>query len=235
MIRIYLGDDTEKARKDARAAFEAARNELQGGNTLYFDDLLFDLPQATEGFLAESLFGGENILYFDGILDHSDGEQFYRTILKDTDHRVFIREKDPGKDLTAFFARLGEVKEYKIAKKIEKRENSFAIADAIGARNKKNAWVEYEKTRKRGAAIEEVHGTVFWAFKSMYIAGSLTAAEAAKAGMKEYTYRNYHQFSKKYLGEELVTRLRELKEMYHLGHRGEVDMEHAMELLLLDL
>ena len=95
MIRIYLGEDTEKARRDARAAFEAARNEHVGGNTLYFDDILFDISQATEGFSAESLFGGQNIIYFDGILDHPDGEQFYRTILKETDHEVFVRERDP--------------------------------------------------------------------------------------------------------------------------------------------
>lgn len=235
MIRIYLGDDTETARKTARAAFEDARSADSTGNTVYFDDVLFDLPQAIEGFSAESLFGGQNILYFDGILDHPDGETFYRTILRETSHKVFVREKDPSKDLTAFFGRLGEVVEYKIAKKIEKRENSFAIADAIGARNKKAAWVEYEKTRKRGVSIEEVHGTVFWAFKSMYIAGVLSQSEASKAGMKEYTYRNYSQFSKKYLHGEILHRLTELKEMYHKGHRGEVDMEQSMELLLLDL
>ncbi len=235
MIRSYVGDDTEKSRREARAAFELARNESTGGNTLYFDDLLFDLAQAIEGFSAESLFGGENILYFDGILEHPDGEQFYRTILKETDHKVFVREKDPSKDLTAFFTRLGEIKEYRIAKKIEKRENSFAIADAIGARNKKIAWVEYEKTRKRGVSIEEIHGTVFWAFKSMWIAGGLSPSDAQHAGMKDFTYRNYHQFAKKYLKQELASRLNELKEMYHKGHRGEVDMEHSMELFLLNL
>ena len=235
MIRIYLGDDTEKARREARGAFEQARNEAAGGNTLYFDDILFDFAQAIEGFSAESLFGGENILYFDGILEHPDGEQFYRTILKATDHKVFIREKSPSKDLIAFFGRLGEVLEYSVAKKIEKRENSFAIADAIGARNKKVAWVEYEKTRKRGVSIEEIHGTVFWAFKSMWIAGELSPSDAHLAGMKDFTYRNYHQFSKKYLKQELAVRLNELKEMYHKGHRGEINMEHSMEEFLLNL
>ena len=235
MIRVYLGEDTEKARREARAAFETARNEHTGGNTLYFDDVLFDLAQAIEGFSAESLFGGENILYFDGILEHPDGEQFYRTILKETDHKVFVREKEPGKDLAAFFARLGEIIEYKIAKKIEKRENSFAIADAIGIRNKKVAWVEYQMTMKRGVSIEEIHGVVFWAFKSMWMADELSQSDAREAGMKDFTYRNYHQYSKKYLRQELAERLTELKEMYHKGHRGELNMEQRMELFLLNL
>ena len=233
MIQFYVGDNTELARKTARGAFELARSANNAGNAVYFDDVLFNFQEAVESLTGESLFGGENILYFDGILDHPDGEAFYRTILKETAHSVFVREKDPTKDLVGFFGRLGTVVEFKLPKKFERIQNNFAIADALGQRNKKIAWIEYEKTRKLGVSVEEVHGMIFWAIKSMCIAGATTQTEAQKTGMKEFTYKNYHKFAEKYSSGELEHKLQDLKEMYHLGHRGEIDFEHAMERFIL--
>lgn len=235
MIRVYVGENTNQSRQATRKAFEDARNENPEGNAGYFDDLLFDFAQATELFMGENLFGGQNILYFDGILEHPDGERFYRTILCETPHLVFIREKSPGKDLLSFLGRLGEVKEFELEKKIEKRINSFAIADAIGAKNKKIAWVEYEKSRKRGAADEEVHGTIFWGVKSMYLASMLTPKQASELGMKDYTYKTYRRYAENYSTAELVDKLANLKEIYHQGHRGDGNFDENLEQFLLNL
>ncbi len=235
MIQVFTGEDTQKARKTARAAFGALCEENPGASIARFDDVSFDIALATDAFTSENLFGGGNILYFDGILDHPEGESFYRTTLKETEHLAIIRETALPKDLLAFFERIAEIKEFSLVKKVEKRENSFAIADAVGARDKKRAWVEFEKVRRRGAAMEEVHGTIFWAFKSMYIALTLSKEEALASGMKPFTYQNYYSFAKKYLTPELEERLGELKEMYHKAHRGEGDLDVALEQFLLRL
>ncbi len=235
MIEVFTGEDTQKARKAARDAFDALREENPGAQVAHFNDVSFEMALAIDAFTSENLFGGGNILYFDGILDHPEGESFYRTTLKATDHLVLIRETALPKDLLAFFERIAEIKQFDPVKKFEKRENSFAIADAVGARDKKRAWVEFEKVRRRGAAMEEVHGTIFWAFKSMYLAITLEKVDALKAGMKEFTYRTYYTFGKKYLIPELEGKLTELKDMYHLAHRGEGELDIALEQFLLRL
>lgn len=200
-----------------------------------FDDISFDPTLAGEALVSQNLFGGGNIVVFDGILDISEGENFYRTMLPGTQNTVFIREGEVGKEFLSEFKKMAEIMEFTPVKKFKKPENSFAIADAIGARDKKATWVEFEKVRRRGGAMEEVHGTIFWAFKSLYITATASKEDALLSGMKDYTYRTYLNFSKKYLVPELKTKLGELKEMYHLAHRGECDLEAELELFLLRL
>lgn len=230
-----MGEDTQNARKEARESFEQAKREYPEALISVFDDVSFDLSSARDAFVSENLFGGINILYFDGILDDPEGESFYRNTIQDTTHLVIIREKTIPKDLLLFFQRIAETKDYPLIKKIEKRDSGFAIADAVGARDKKRAWVEFEKLRRHGAPMEEVHGTIFWAFKSMHLALLLPKSEALATGMKEFTYRNYYGFAKKYLKKELEDKLSELKDIYHHGHRGEGELEVLMEQFLLRL
>ncbi len=234
MIRCYFGDDTQRARMEARAFFEQLRAESPSAHASYFDDTLFDLTGAVDAFTSESLFGGENILYFDGILDHPDGESFFRTVLRETDHQVIIREVAPGKDLKAFFERLGEVKEYPLAKKFESRIDSFGVVNALARKDKKASWVEFEKVRKAGSAMEEVHGTVFWGFKTMLITSILPKPAALRCGVKESSYRTYSTLAKNFTLHELKDKVTTLKEIYHKGHRGEGGLEELLEEFILN-
>jgi DNA polymerase III delta subunit len=235
MIRAFIGADTQKAREAMRGAVD--RELAQNGDVLVsrFNDTSFDVALAAEALSAQNLFGGGNIVVFEALLDHPEGEEFYRTMLPKTQNTVFLRETEGNKDFLAFLKSIAEVQEFSLVKKFKKLENSFAIADAIGARDKKVAWVEFEKVRRQGAAMEEVHGTIFWAVKSMYITATLEKEEALATGMKDYTYRTYLNFSKKYLVPELKEKLGELKEMYHLAHRGEGELEVMIESFLLKL
>ena len=235
MIQLFIGEDTQKARKEAREIFDSYRYDNPDALISRFDDVTFDYDMAQDAFISENLFGGANLLYFDGILDHPLGESFYRNFITETTHIVVIREKELPKDLLLFFQRIAEIKAFSLIKKAQMRENSFAIADAVGSRDKKRAWVEFEKIRRSGSPMEEVHGTIFWAFKSMYIALTLSKSETVTTGMKDFTYRNYYTFAKKYLKKELEDKLRELKDMYHLGHRGEGELGILLEQFLLRL
>lgn len=235
MINAFIGTDTQKAREAMRAAVD--RECAQSSDILVtrFTDVAFDAEVAGEALGAQNLFGGGNIVVFESLLDHPLGEEFYRTMLPKTQNTVFLRETEGNKEFLVFLSRIATVSEFVPVKKFKKPENSFAIADAIGARNKKTAWVEFEKVRRQGAAMEEVHGTIFWAVKSMYIVATQTKEEAMATGMKDYTYRTYLDFSKKYLVAELREKLGELKEMYHRAHRGEGELETGLELFLLKL
>jgi hypothetical protein len=234
MIRFFLGEDTQESRKKGRALFERLREEHPSHNAAYFDDVFFDPTLATESFSGENLFGGQNILYFDGILDHPDGESFYRNVLRATDHEVIVRERAPNKDMITFFERLGETSHFPLTKVAEKRMTSFAIADALGSRDKRSSWVEFEKVRRAGIAMEEVHGTIAWGFKSMLCTLLMDKQSATRTGMKEYTYRTYSAYAKNYGLDELKDKLTELKEIYHKGHRGEGELEELLEHFILN-
>ena len=125
-------------------------------------------------------------------------------------------------------------KEYTPVKKFEKRVDSFAVVNALARRDKKASWVEFEKVRKLGSAMEEVHGTVFWGFKTMLLATLLDKQTAMRAGVKEPSYRTYSMLAKNYSAAELKDKMTNLKEIYHKGHRGEGGLEELLEEFILN-
>mgnify|MGYP001566822422 CR=1 FL=1 len=238
MIKFYIGEDTQNARKSLRKEVELARKESPYSLYVRFDETSYDSGNALDAFSGGGMFNPWNILIFEDISEHEDGESFYESILPqfiDTEHRVFIQEKKLNKKIFDKFKDKATILDFAPPKKKEIIQNNFAIADAIGAKDKKNIWVEFEKARRSGRAMEEVHGTIFWAFKSLYICRTMEREEALASGMKEYTFRTYKNYSKNYLVDDLKRILTELKEMYHDAHRGDGDLGLALERMLLGL
>lgn len=235
-IRIFLGDDTKRARDALRRALEEEQKKNPAAIVSWFDDTSFDHALLREHLSNTSLFGGRNIVVIDGILDHEQGEEFYSSIRDGGDfaNLILIRETAPKKELRALFESMGEVREFSLKKAPEKK-GDFAIADAVAAKNKRVAWVEFIKQERAGVAPEEVHGRIFWAMKTLWLCKTQTKDEAAKAGVKEYTYRNYEPKAKRFLLPELERKLSELKEMYHVAHEGGGELELSLEQFLLKL
>lgn len=238
MIKFYLGEDSHGARKALREQVDLARRESPYSLYVRFDETSFDAGNIRDAFSGGGMFNPWNILIFEDILDNEEGVSFYEKILPqyiDTEHHVYVREKKLTKKILEKFNNKATILEFAAPKKKEAVENNFAIADAIGMKDKKNIWVEFEKARRGGRAMEELHGTIFWAFKSLYICRTLERDDAIASGMKEFTFRTYKNYSKNYLTHDLEKIMTQMKEMYHDAHRGEGDLGIELERLLLTL
>jgi hypothetical protein len=81
------------------------------------------------------------------------------------------------------------------------------------------------------AAVEEIHGVLFWQVKSMLLA--TRAKDAEDAGMKAFPFGKAKRFAKNYSPEELVQLSRAMLEVSHEARRGVHDFSLALERLLL--
>ncbi|MDO8520763.1 MAG: hypothetical protein Q7S52_01480 [bacterium] len=235
-IRIFLGTDTKHAREALKHAIEDEKIKNPSGIVTRFDDLSFDHTLLSEALANVSLFGGRNIVVIDGILDNELGEEFYLTFrdLQNSSNLVFIRETAPKKELHALLKQAGEVKEFALPKAQEKKSD-FAVADAIAAKDKRSAWVEFTRQCRLGAKMEEVHGRIFWCVKTLYLCKTQTREEAIQAGVNKWNYQNYELKAKRFLRPELERKLSELKEMYHAAHESDGDLRIFLEQFLLKL
>lgn len=109
----------------------------------------------------------------------------------------------------------------------------FALADACGARNTALAWKEYVRQVKEGKVSEELHGMLFWQYKTILLASS--AKSAQEAGLKPFVYTKAKKFVAQYSQEEIVSVLENLVRMYHEAHRGNTVFEHELEKFTLNL
>ena len=235
-IRIFLGDDTKRAREALERAIDDMRANNAPALVSRFDDVSFDPVLLREALVSQSIFGGENIVVIDGILDHEDGAEFYRSMpgWKDNINFVFIRETAPSKEIRSLFKGIGMIEEF-LGRKIFEKKKDFALADAVAMRDKRSAWVHFTREDRSGMAMEEMHGMIFWAIKALYLCATEAKEEALKAGVKEYTYRTYKPRAKNFLPGELEKKLGELKDMYHRAHQGEGDLGVYLEQFVLKL
>lgn len=118
-------------------------------------------------------------------------------------------------------------------KKEEKpRDNtSFLITDAFGAKDRKTAWVHFQKAIRAGLSAEEIHGALSWQIRSILLAKKTKSAE--ESGLAPYVYGKSARFAKNFTEEELDEILERLTDMYH-GIRsdgGELEVEFEKFLL----
>jgi len=120
-----------------------------------------------------------------------------------------------------------------ISPKARAEFNIFALTDAIGARNKREAWVLYQKALASGMVAEEIFYKVFWQSKTMLLA--LRTKSAEEADMKTFPYNKAKGFLKNWKRDELEKFSENLVRSYQQVRRGNGEMMTAVEKILLSL
>jgi hypothetical protein len=128
---------------------------------------------------------------------------------------------------------LTEEEEIVSVKVAENPFNIFAFTDTIAARNKKDAWVLYQKALASGMAAEEIFFKVVWLFKTLLLASRTATAE--EAGMKEYPFKKAKGAIRNFKPGELEQMSEDLVMGYHEARRGKGEIETLIEKLLLRL
>ena len=111
--------------------------------------------------------------------------------------------------------------------------NIFSLTDAIGARNKREAWMLYRKALASGMVPEEVFFKLVWQVKTMLIASRTRSAEEAE--MKTFPYNKAKGFLRNFKASELEKLSEALVKSYHELRRGYKDAETVVEKALLSL
>ena len=117
---------------------------------------------------------------------------------------------------------------------VSRREfNIFALTDALGARQRKEAWILYQKALSAGLSAEEIFFKIVWQVKSMLIASR--TRNVGETEMKAFPYNKAKSFLKNFKSGELKKLSESLVVGYHRARRGEVEIETLVEKLLLGL
>lgn len=109
----------------------------------------------------------------------------------------------------------------------------FAFTDAITDRNKKEAWVQYQREIASGLVPEQLFWSVVKQFKNLILAKRTT--NATEADLNPFVYKklraglnNYEEGELEQLSESLVVG-------YHNARRGKGEIEMLVEKTLLSL
>lgn len=231
MIKVFFGNDLIKAREAARLA--VAKEEAKGARVETLDLDHYESGWFNSAATSVSLFEGSSVYVIDHPSEHSDvAEELKEALpaLAESAH-IFLIVEDPllAEDKKRWQKHADSLEEYKLAAK--ERFNSFALADALAARDRKKLWLLWHEARLNGSAAEELIGILWWQLKSIRLAALANSAEAA--GMKDFSYQKARRALNKLPQREAERLSRSLLSLLHDSRLGLTELDLAAERWIL--
>lgn len=233
MLYVFCGNDTTAVRE--RAFLLVHEREEEGVRVVRIDASAYAPGLLGDLVGAVSLFGGSECYLID---TPSQEEAMYDDVLAHLDafaesaHTFIIIEgtllAPEKKKFEKHAERLVEVKA-----EAGERFNSFALADALAAKDKKALWMLLQDAKRAGLTEEELIGTLWWQLKALRLA-SVTKS-AAEAGMKDWPYNKAKRSLSNFKPGELESLSQSLLSVYHDGHGGVRDIDLALETWTLTI
>jgi DNA polymerase III delta subunit len=238
MLYVIHGTDIEKTREKSHALFEAlkAKKPDASAGTITMEEITLEkLDELTQ---TQGLFENRQIIFMDRTLENKDVREVMLekidAIAESPNIFIFFEGKLTKDILKKLEKRAEKITEYE-AKEEKKKESAsyFALADALGMRDKKTLWMLLREAFDNDAAAEEIHGILFWQAKSLALAAKTESATSA--GLNPYVFGKAKRYTDNFKEGEVDTLLSRLVHMYHRAHRGQVDFEIELEKLALDI
>ena len=243
MIHYFGGADREGARRAARAAFAGAQKELPTAPAFELAGESTSPENWREMAYARPLTGARAIIFFDHLLDHPMGAGFiadHLAVLVSSDNLFIFWEDGRGEELARAVVKAGGVaKEFRISTPLKPREDKketaklFAVADALGDKDRKRAWLLYHEVLRGGTPAEEIFWKFVWKVKTLLLVD--TAPIGSAIPLKSYPLSQARRQVKSYQSGELARLSSRLVRLYHDARRGRADFDFALERLLLEL
>jgi len=203
------------------------------GTVTTLDAQSFVSGQIADALGAASLFGGEEWFVIDTPAADPDMAQEVTSSLKEmseSQNTFLILEGTLLAPAKKLYAKHAASSEEFIAVKNE-RFNTFAMADALAQKDRRQLWVLLQNAKREGLATEEIIGMLWWQLKALRLAA--VTSNAAQAGMKDFPYNKAKRSLAKFAPGEVIKNSHTLLELYHDGHAGLCDIDLALEQWVL--
>jgi DNA polymerase III delta subunit len=235
MLYVIHGTDTSKVKKKATQLVEMLQQKRPDASLFKVNKESWYPDFFAETIPAISLFSPKNIVVMDSLLeDDTIAEMVFQNLdeLKNTEHVCILIEGKLTKEyIKKVTAKAEKVEEHNKTEAPQKREapQTFALADALLQKNKRKAFEVFQKLRAEEVVGEEIHGVLWWQFKSLYLV--LNSKSAGEADLNPFVYSKCKSVEKNWSVDLVAKTLDSLVDIYHKAHRGEVDLLVELEKL----
>jgi DNA polymerase III delta subunit len=232
MLYIFHGTDREAILKKT----ESLLQDLSKKDN--FEVKKFDADQYNENDIrdlagATSLFGDKTLTILDGILGKDEENLDILPFLAESQNIFVVREGELTKKIQKEFPKETISTEFNAKSAAKPFFNPFSITDAIASRDKRNAWILFEKALLSGQVADEIFWRVVWQIKTLLIAKQTRSA--TEADLKPFVYSKAQSALRNWKDGELEQLSENLTVGYLRARRGEGEIETLLEKILLKL
>lgn len=236
MLYLFYGTDRNKALEKALGIIDKKIEEKKDAVVFKIDSENLSNNLLVELCGSQGLFEQKFIVHIKDVFVDELGKVTILNFLKEIkeSENVFIWTEGSilKKDLTKIEKHADKIWEHVAKEKTEAKENIFNITNYLLARDKKNLWIEYQNLRN-SFVPEEIHGTLFWAFKNVALVAKSKNAE--DTGLKSFVYGNSKRALTKFSQEELDEKFWTLTKILGDSRRGEGELDVLLEKWILSV
>lgn len=237
MLYIFHGTDTATSSKKMIATIEKMQKSKPDASFFKVEDGKLTQDIVNELTASQGLFENKYIVELQYPFEKDDTKEVFLKNLKeiaDSENVFLVLE---GKILKSEKGKIEKVASKmflndEVAAVKKTPLNLFNLAEAFAKKNKKKSWVGLQRAFDQNISPEEIHGVLWWQFKSIY---STSIGSAKELGMKDFTYNKSKGLAGSYRKEDIEKIMNELIEMSHEAHLGERDFKLSLEKLALNI
>lgn len=237
MLYIICGEQTNRVQKRKESIVQAMQKKRPDALFFSIDEDSFSEGRFSERLQSTSLFEAKSIVVLKNLLSTKETSAYILASLKElqmSPHAFICVEKKLTSALKKKLEMYAErVDTFDKKEGSESPFNVFSFTDALLQRDKKRAWVLYERARRLGKEPEELFGILFWQLKA--IATARTSKSAKESGLKPFVYRKSLSGVKCFKKGEVEEFLWKVTELYHESRRGGIPLNEGIERFLLTI
>jgi len=235
MLYVIHGTDSQKNRDKMHILVGMLHKRKPDAELFRVDEETFMLSEFEGLVFGQGLFEAKYIVVLDHVFVKAEAKEKVLNLIKSigASDNVFILLEDaidvPTKKK---LEKIAQKTEEHSKKKETKEFNVFALTDAIGARNKKRAWLLYREAIEEGKKPEELHGIITWQIKSILLAK--TSKNAKESGLKPFVFQKAKAKAEKFELVELRAMIEQFTRMAIESREGK-DLETEIERFVLSI
>lgn len=233
MLYSFYGSDIGRVRTSALKKLAELRSGGSEVTVLPSDES--SQPMLKDALGAASLFGEVGVYLLD---TPSESEEYFESVFAlvpdmNASSNTFVLIEGALKAAVVKTLEKNSTKTEKYDAGPKKEFNVFGMSDALASRDKKTLWILLQDAWRDGRTTEELIGTLSWQLKVLRLAE--VAKSADEAGQKPFVFDKAKRALKNFKPGEISSLSRSLVLLYHEGHGGARNIDHALEAWVLGL
>jgi len=237
MIHLIYGQDRIKVRTAAKAFLAVEFKQCPELAVFRFSAEECSLERLEETFIGQTLFAQKFAVMVDGLWPTAEKLllKHLPNLSRSPNLYLFTELEAAPETIAQIVAAGGLTKKVAGGSKPPPTAggNPFAVADALGERNRQRAWILFQTALARGLTPEEIFWKLVWKVKTLLLVA--TAKDQSGLGLKPFVLAQSRRHRRNFTLEELKKLSARLVALWHDRHRGLADFDFGLERLLLEL
>lgn len=236
MLYVIHGTDIKKTRNKLNSLLGVLHKKRPEADVFKVSKENWSASFLDETLSGQNLFAPKNIIILDSLFEDKECAEYIESkieVLSSSDHVCVIFDKKINASAIKKIEKNAEkIEEHNIVEtKKTESPKTFDVAEALANKDKVQAWTLYIQLLNEGIPAEEIHGVIWWQFKSLLL--TLYSKDQKESELNPYVYQKSKKIVSKWNEADLRGYIKKLVDIYHQAHRGEVDLYKEIELLCL--